>query len=164
MMPKRWISILVGVCGTALFCMIVVLFITGKPIQEPFVPPAFDSNAIRGVPIVPKEMGFQVLDTDAFLVGICGTFKPKDNQADIWLTNPADNGIWLKIRILDVSGNVLGESGLLKPGEYVQTITLESVPPIGTPIVLKIMAYEPETYYSAGAITLSTTVMGKAST
>lgn len=31
---------------------------------------------------------------------------------------------------------------------------------VGDSIVLKLMAYEPETYYSAGSITLTTTVVG----
>ena len=66
--------------------------------------------------------------------------------------------MWLKVRILDVGGNILGETGLVRPGEYVQTVALTTIPKPGTPITLKIMAYEPDTYYSMGAGTLNTTV------
>ena len=107
---------------------------------------------------MPEVLDLQELDAEAFSVGICGVILPKGSNVDVWLTNPADNAVWLKVRILDASGQMLGESGLIRPGEYVQTVTLQSVPPAGTPITLKVMAYEPETYYSAGAVNISTMV------
>ena len=60
--------------------------------------------------------------------------------------------------MLDENGNTLGETGLIKPGEYVQSVELDRVPKVGTPIVLKIMAYQPDTYYSEGAVSLNTTI------
>ena len=98
------------------------------------------------------------MDARAYLVGICGKFIPKGNAADVWLTNPESNAVWLKVRVLDEKGNILGETGIAKPGEYVQSVTLDTVPKTGKPIVLKIMAYQPETYYSEGAVSLSTKV------
>lgn len=62
------------------------------------------------------------------------------------------------MRILDEAGNILGESGLLRPGEYVRAVRLEKIPKQPTPVSLKIMAYEPETYYSAGSAVLKTTL------
>ena len=46
---------------------------------------------------------------------------------------------------------VLGETGLIRPGEYVQSIKYDQLPGQDTNIVLKVMAYEPETYHSAGS-------------
>ena len=66
--------------------------------------------------------------------------------------------MWLKVRVLDEKGNTLGETGLVRPGEYVQSVELDTVPKTGTPIVLKIMAYQPDTYYSEGAVSLNTTI------
>ena len=48
----------------------------------------------------------------------------------------------------------------LRPGEYVQSITYEHIPEKESNIVLKIMTYEPKTYYSAGSINLNTKVKG----
>ena len=76
----------------------------------------------------------------------------------MWLTNPVSNTVWLKVRVLDEKGNTLGETGLIKPGEYVQSVTLDTVPKTGKPIVLKIMAYQPDTYYSEGAVSLNTKI------
>ena len=132
--------------------------------QEPqtvmgeFTPPPFDSTAVVGSPAVPDGLGWQELDARVYKVGICGKFIPKGNSADIWLTNPESNTVWLKVRVLDEKGNTLGETGLIKPGEYVQSVRLDTVPKAGTPIVLKIMAYQPDTYYSEGAVSLNTTI------
>ena len=123
-----------------------------------FTPPPFDAAAVVGSPAVPDGLGWQELDAQAYIVGICGKFIPNGNTADIWLTNPEGNTVWLKVRVLDEKGSILGETGLVRPGEYVQSVELDTVPKTGTPIVLKIMAYQPDTYYSEGAVSLNTTI------
>lgn len=123
-----------------------------------FTTPPFDSSTVVGTPTVPDGLGWQELDAQAYKVGICGKFIPNRNTADVWLTNPAKNTVWLKVRVLDEKDNTLGETGLIKPGEYVQSVELDTVPKAGTPIVLKIMAYQPDTYYSEGAVSLNTTI------
>lgn len=123
-----------------------------------FTPPPFESAAVVGSPAVPDGLGWQELDARVYKVGICGKFIPKGNSADIWLTNPEGNTVWLKVRVLDEKGSILGETGLVRPGEYVQSVALDTVPKAGTPIVLKIMAYQPDTYYSEGAVSLNTTI------
>ena len=132
--------------------------------QEPqtvmgeFTPPPFDAAAVVGSPAVPDGFGWQELDAKVYKAGICGKFIPKGNTADVWLTNPESNTVWLKVRVLDEKGNTLGETGIIKPGEYVQSVELDNVPKAGKPIVLKIMAYQPDTYYSEGAVSLNTTI------
>lgn len=84
----------------------------------------------------------------------------EDGRADVWFTNPESNTVWLKLRVLDGAGDTLGETGLIRPGEYVQAIFFDRVPGIGDSIGLKLMAYEPDTYYSAGSATLNTVIAG----
>ena len=143
---------------------VMVFALTRQEVQTKvgeFTPPPFESSAVVGSPAVPDGLGWQELDTEVYKVGICGKFIPKGNTADVWLTNPVSNTVWLKVRVLDEKGNTLGETGLIKPGEYVQTVTLDSVPKTGKSIVLKIMAYQPDTYYSEGAVNFNTTVSGE---
>ena len=140
---------------------VMVFALTRQEVQTEmgeFTPPPFDSSAVVGTPAVPDGLGWQELDAQAYIVGICGKFIPNGNTADVWLTNPVSNTVWLKVRVLDEKGNILGETGLVRPGEYVQFVELDNVPKAGTPIVLKIMAYQPDTYYSEGAVSLSTKV------
>ena len=157
---KNYILPLAAVlCVLSLAVMVFVL--TRQEVQTEmgeFTPPPFDAAAVIGSPSVPDGLGWQELDAQAYIVGICGKFIPNGNTADVWLTNPVSNTVWLKVRVLDEKGNALGETGLIKPGEYVQSVELDTVPKAGTPIVLKIMAYQPDTYYSEGAVSLNTAI------
>ncbi len=156
---KKWaVPVLAAVCLLCLAAMTIALIYTGTPSQEEFTPPPFDAAAVSGTPEVPEELGWQELDAQAFRVSVCGAVIVEGNQADVWLTNPESNTVWLKLRILDAEGTVLGETGLIRPGEYVQAVTFDTIPVSGTAISMKVMAYEPETYHSGGAVTLNTAV------
>lgn len=122
-----------------------------------FIPPPFEKNALQGEPDVPPELGYSQLDAQAFRAAVCGAPVVLDGEALLYFTNPEDNEVWLKVRILDANGTILGESGLLRPGEYVEAVELSVIPKENT-VELKLMAYEPETYHSAGAAGLSTTL------
>ena len=149
------------VCIVSLAVMTIVLAVTAEK-REPlsFVPPPFESGAVRGVPDVPGDLGWGEVDAQAYRVSVCGVIIPDGNRADVWFTNPETNSVWLKLRILDSGGSVIGETGIIRPGEYVQKVTFSEVPAAGETIELKLMAYEPETYYSAGSASLTTTVAG----
>ena len=126
-----------------------------------FVPPPFDPGAVVGTPEIetPEAIGYTELDAKAYKLSVCGLVKLVGDSADIYFTNPETNDVWLKIRVLDEKGNILGETGLIRPGEYVKSITFtEKVPKVGDKITMKIMGYQPETYYSAGAVNLGTVV------
>ena len=152
------LAVWIILCALALVAMFIALGAGNKTIQAEFVPPAFDPSAHAGTPEVSDELGWNELDAQVFKVSVCGVIIPTDTSADVWLTNPTSNEVWLKLRILDMDGSILGETGLIKPGEYLQSVSLNNVPPKGANIVLKIMAYEPDTYYSAGAISVNTVV------
>lgn len=143
-----------AICILSLVAMILALTAQKQPqIAGEFTPPPFDSAAKVGTPAVPDGLGYSELDCQVYRVSLCGKLG---EGGDIWLTNPESNEVWLKVRVLDENGIILGETGLVRPGEYVQTVKMTSVPKSGTPVTLKIMAYEPETYYSAGAASLNT--------
>ena len=151
--------------AAAVICLLSLAVMTGvllNPVKTvaPFTPPPFEEKVENGVPVVPEMLGWGELDAQAFKVSVCGNVIIRADAADLWFTNPKSNEVWLKLRILDEKGNILGETGLLKPGQYVRTVHFDTVPKAGTPIGLKLMAYEPDTYYSAGAATLNTVVAG----
>lgn len=149
------LALAASVCILSLIVMIFALTAQKQSqVAGEFTPPPFDAAAVIGTPAVHDGLGYSELDCQAYKVSLCGKLNA---SGDLWLTNPESNEVWLKVRVLDAKGNILGETGLVRPGEYVQTVELTTVPKSGTPIVLKIMAYEPDTYYSAGAATLNTT-------
>lgn len=152
------LPLVASICVVSFIVMILALVSGERHEQAVFTPPSFDSAAQIGIPTVPDGLGYSELDTQAYKVSVCGEIITNGNSADIWLTNPESNEVWLKLRVLDSKGNILGETGLIRPGEYVQSVALGQIPKSGTQIVLKLMAYEPETYYSAGAVTLNTVI------
>ena len=156
--PNYMLPLAAVICVISLMVMIAALTMGQKHEMAEFTPPPFDVTAQVGTPTVSEDLGWSELDAQAFKVSVCGVFAPENGSADIWLTDPENNTVWLKLRVLDTDGNILGETGLIRPGEYVQSVTLDKVPKSGASIVLKLMAYEPETYHSAGAASLNTTV------
>ena len=152
----RLICILSVLCVLSLGAMTLAL-LPGTETAA-FTPPPFDPAAEAGTPAVPDGLGYRTLDAGAFRVALCGEIVTEGSDATVYLTNPPDGDAWLKVRILNEKGEILGESGLIRPGEYVRNIRLNQLAAPGTPIVLKVMAYEPETYHSRGAVTVHTHV------
>ena len=144
-------------CAIALTVMVIALCMTGGAEQKPFESPPFDTNAVTGEPSVSETLGYSVLYQEgmSFKVGICGNVRISKSTADVYFTNVSDNDLWLKLRVLNSEGDIIGESGLIKPGEYLKSVELSSSVTASERITLKVMSYEPDTYYSLGAITLT---------
>ena len=158
---SRTVPVLGAVLAVLAVVMIVALCLPRSTTVD-FTPPPFDQNAVSGVPEVPEELGYSAPYKEgmAYRFSVCGNVTVEgESAAVVYLTNPAENDVWLKLRVLDGNDKVLGETGIIKPGEYVRCVTLSSVPSEGTKIKLKIMGYEPETYLSAGSAALNT-IMG----
>lgn len=155
---KVVIPILAFLCFISALLMLFALNYSGKE-QVDFIPPDFDSEAIIGMPEPPQELGWSEISQDgmSYQVGICGNIIINNGIADVYFFNSQTNTVWLKLRVLDEQDNIIYETGLIKPKEYIKSITFDEVKD-GEKIKLKIMAYEPETYYSEGSIILNTNV------
>lgn len=158
-MKKRIIPLLVLLCAVSTTMMIVALHHI-NPNEPKFVPPDFDQNAQVGAPHVPEELGWAELYQDgmSFKVGICGNLILDQKEAAVYFYNHESNTVWLKLRVMDDQGRIVAETGLLKPAEYLQTIQFNQALKNGDKLKLKIMAYQPDTYYSEGAIVLNTRI------
>lgn len=158
-MKKLLLPAAIIICAVAAIIMVIMLVTSGS--GRSFTPPPFDPAAQTGAPDVPESAGYGDLDAGDFKFYAAGNLTAENGKTDIWLTNPEENNIWLKARLLDKDDNILGESGLIKPGEYVQSIELDEIPQGTSSVTLKIMAYAPDTYQSAGAIALTTDLKAK---
>lgn len=119
--------------------------------KKSFKKPEFDTNAITGIPTVDDSLDYKELDAEGlYSVALCGSPTIKNNELKIYLTSKNANNVYLKARIFK-SDKFVGESGLIKPGEYVENINVKNVQSHDN-ITIKIMGYEIDTYYSAGAI------------
>ena len=139
----------------ALVVMLVLLCGREAPAAPEFDPPSFDKAAISGLPTdVPEELNYGSPSTQSeFKFSLCGTPEvTEDNRLRIYFTSPATNKVWLLIKIYDTEGALIGESGLLRPDEYVEHVQLEREVARGSDIVIKVLSYEVDTYYSKGTI------------
>lgn len=159
-LKKVTIPTLLILCTFSIMLMIIVFCNSSKKKLSFFRPP-FESNAIEGMPDVNEDLSWSEIYQDGmnFKVGICGSIilNEKD-QADIYLYNNETNNVWLKLRILNDVGDILGETGLIKPGEYIKSVSFFEEIKNGQIVKLKIMAYQPNTYYSEGSIVLNTNI------
>jgi len=148
------------ICVLAVIGMVIALCVP-KEERVDFIKPPFEASAVEGLPDVPEAAGYHKISADGmpFSAYLCGNVTINANLITVYFTNPAENSVWLKLRILDENGVILGESGILRPNEYVESIMLSASLPDNTPIKMKIMAYEPNTYHSEGAVIVQTTVI-----
>ncbi len=157
---------IVSVLFVALIIAVIVMIIAlsnPKQADTPeFTPPPFDTNALIGSPNVPEEKGYDLISSDQlpYSAGLCGKVYIYGSKADVYFTNPSTNTVWMKLRVFDSKGNVIGETGLIKPGEYIKDLVLTPAPKSGDAITLKVMTYAPDTYASEGSFSLTPIVIG----
>jgi hypothetical protein len=154
---RRHVVLLTAV---ALAC---VLMVAGAVIwrnTRPYVPPEFDACAVKGVPEVPEGLGYGTASSpsgDGFSAGFASVWKREaDGSLPVWLTNPEGNGAYIMMRITrDSDGKILYESGLLRPGEYLEALRplmkLASGPIDASAAVY---SFDPENYRSLGTFQL----------
>lgn len=161
-MKKLSIVILSVICAAAIGVMTVVLHMTSgrsthKKTEAGFKPPSFESDAAEGIPEVSESEAYGSVDAKLFEFSICGKPVYTDDRAEIYLTNHSGSGVWLKARLYDRRGKYLGESGLLKEGEYVKSVSISDI--TENDVQIKIMAYQRNTYYSMGAVVINVTLI-----
>lgn len=120
-----------------------------------FTPPPFEEAAVEGTPTVSDDTlrySFAKI-TEELAVGLCATCEKDGDGLRIYFTSLEHNTAWVRVKIYDEKGKLRGESGLLRPGEYVEHIALSSAPK-GETLTVKVLSYEPETYYSLGSAEL----------
>ena len=121
--------------------------------KKEFIKPSFDDNTVVGIPTVNDDLGYEQLDAEGlYIVSLCGTPTIEKDNLKLYFTSDKDNDVYLKARIFK-NDKIVGESGLIKPGEYIENIKVKNIKKNDN-IVVKIMGYEIDNYYSAGTVTI----------
>lgn len=141
-------------CAAAVFVLIYVLTVVlpDRTARQEFVPPAFESAVQVGEPQPPEELGYtSVSISDGYMFGICSApILTEDRQLQVWFSSPADNQVWMRLQVCGEGDSVLGETGVIKPGEYVEYVELTGELPAKETVVYQITGYTPESWHSAG--------------
>ena len=152
-----------------LFCTISIIAITIMVISicyshnnienGEFIPPDFEKSAIDGEPDVPENSGYSLMSLDDdYNIYVCGKLKNNNGETDVYFTSDINNNVWVKLQIISETGEIIGETGIVKPGQYVKTIKLKNAPNKDFEVKLKVVGYEPETYHSGGSAEMKTTI------
>ena len=139
--------------------LVVVLLVVTRKEQGQFMPPPFEEAAVQGAPTV-SDAALRysyVKITDTLALGLCAACEVDDSGLRIYFTSLEHNTAWVRVKVQDEKGKLLGESGLLRPGEYVEHVALSAFPK-GDTLRIKVLSYEPETYYSLGSAELTVNI------
>lgn len=146
----------------AVLSTIIMIFALNfsKEHSEKYNPPEFEENVLINIDNIPDNVGWEEINYEGmeYSFGLCNEILFEENIAKIYFSNSKSNDVWLKIRVYDMSNNMIFESGIIKPDEYIDLIKLNKKMNDNDKIKIKIMSYEPNTYYSRGEIILNTSV------
>lgn len=159
MSKKQWLLIILLLfVVVAVFSAVLTVKLSKK--TEPtdvFIPPAADKTAVKGLPDV--EEGYRNFKTENFTAGLCGKLTQYDNgKIDVYFASAEDNEVLLKLLVWDENENTIGESGIIRPGEYVKTVTLSKPLDSKKEVYLRVISYNPENYYSMGVLSIKTEI------
>lgn len=116
-----------------------------------------ETNAKSGVPAVAEEYYYSnVAVKKGYELKICGNPKIEGNKVYLYPTNPMGNQVWFKVVVLDENSSKLGESGILKQNQHTEFVELYEPITAQTKVTLLIVAYEPNSFESAGNVSLET--------
>ena len=158
-MTKRqvFIIILATFAFAAVWAAVIFVAVKKKDAGK-FTPPPFEENAEPGAPEIDDER-FKMFDfAGVYSAGLIGEPEARNGIVDIYFTSAETNTVWLKCKILSEDGKLLAETGVLKPGTYVKSVTLQKEIKSDTPIKYRVISYTPETYYSEGSVNIGTTL------
>lgn len=129
--------------------------------QTGFTPPFFEENAVMGTPgNLNEALHYGVLAiSDVFSVSLCASpTVDDDGQVLLYFTSDESNAFFVRLLILNEKGKQLGATGLLRAGEHVASVRLDPPPKNGETLTLKILSYEPDTFYSMGSASAHVTI------
>ena len=126
-----------------------------------YTPPPFEPRAVRGIPQPAESIGHVALDAHNFSFMIASAlYQQQDGSLQIYLTNLPENEVYLMCEVIDLDGRILYRSGLLRPGEYLAGFYPQTRPANEAIAVrVHIYALEPESFFSAGTITIGGTLL-----
>jgi len=127
--------------------------------SKKYNPPPVETASVEGTPEITNDAwGYSPFGIDPeFRLKVCGEPEIDGENINIYLTSMETNKVIMRCVLVseDESEKVLAESGTIKPGTYLKSIKLkEDLEPGNYGAILKVVAYDPETYFSKGTANL----------
>lgn len=146
---------------TVILVVLTIIIAVRTSSKEEFIKPEFDKNAINILDnAINENLQYAEINVaEGYVVGICNNLiLDEDNNIKIYFRSLAENNVLVKLRVYDKQNNILSETGLIKPGEQIEKIKIDDLNQ-SKEVIIKIMSYDPETYYSKGTVSLNTKII-----
>lgn len=155
-MKNNKMTIGLGVVLIILVLGIILLLININS-KNKFVKPEFDKNVTE----IPEKLDYKKNElkiSEGYIVYLNPRPTIDNDYLKIDFISNKNNKIWIKVRVFDNNKKLIAESGLLKPGEYLEKVKLKGKVNTNVEITYKIMGYEMDNYLSAGSVSLNTRI------
>ena len=140
--------------GPAIAVILLLLSINYYKDKSSYTKPDFDSKAITGVPSLTEEDDYKELSPEGlYNIYLSSTPNLISNKLYLYFTNDESNNVYLKVKIYK-ENKLVGESGLVKPGEYIKYINVKNITK-NDEIIIKVLSYNKDSYYSEGTLELN---------
>ena len=163
---KKTALTVVPIVVLCVLILVAGIFLLNRPVD------ILDSNAIAGEPAaLPQEFGYSEFMQPGFgLIRLCANPDVDGKDIYLYITNPIINPHLLRVevytaekRVIGSTGEVkwepdklLGKSGFIEPGSYLECVSLSKRLPEGeSPIIVKAALRNAETGGSEGFVYLN---------
>lgn len=154
-MDKKTTAIFSAATALVLALLLTAVVKSNQTGDKGFTPPPFEVNAQTGeITDVGEFYGSFDLpfeDNNRCTVGLDAMPNVDNDEIAVNFSSDKDNTVWVRLLITDENDELVAESGVLRPGEYVTALSLSKMVSSGSTLKAKILTFEPETYYSAGS-------------
>lgn len=121
--------------------------------------PEFDPTAKQIEENEIQDESYSILEAAPdYQIGLCGMPQEKEGHLIVYFTNPKKNQVWMQLLVFDDADRILAQTGIIKPGERIENVMLSRNVTKEETIKLEVLGYEPDTYYSAGKVSLQTKI------
>lgn len=124
-----------------------------------FRAPEHEAAAMAGEPAAADSWQWLPVK-EGYVVGVDTAPVYRDGSLQLDVTNEADNTVWFLVRVYQ-DDKKIAQTGILYPGEYIGEVACDRKPDAAEPVMVQIIAYEPETYHSEGVARITCEIAGE---
>lgn len=153
-------NIVLVVASILFLASLVFLYIVWQRPGETLVLPEFEQG-VSNIAEMGEIEGYSLFDDPniPFKCGLVAKPEATDSGINLYFANPDGNDVWLLVKVFNSKGWLTGETGLIKPGEYIKEVKGDFER--GDSIKIQVFSYKPEFYYSSGTFVLNTVIAGE---
>lgn len=125
-----------------------------------FRAPKHEASAAEGIPSPKNVQHYEELPVrEGYAVGVDTSPLYRDGKLYLNVANRKSNTVWLLVQVY-MEDELIAKTGIFYPNEYVEKLSCSKKLSANDKVLIKILAYEPDTYHSEGVAQISTVVAG----